>query len=1100
EKIYAIAEDDSGILWIGSFAEGLTSFVNGKFTPKHEIDGYPVKKVTAIFRDGNGELWVTTPDRVFKLTKNSEFQSYATPEDLKTIDPNSKFNVSFYDSKTGELWLGTFGSGLLRKKNGNIKPFGIEQGLPNMRVIYLYKDKSGNLWIGTDGGGLTRLKDRKLDTLSGTPGITDSYIYSMAEDREKNLWVGTLDHGLFQLRDNTFTAYTTREGLIHDHVKCICPTSSGELLIGTNKGISRFKNGEFKPLLPPGNRLENTAIVCISQSSSGLIRIGTDKGLYRFKEGKSPRLTPINELSDNKIICLLEDRIRGCTWVGTGNGLNRIDNNTDKITVCNTAKGLSGNVSEFLFMNDAGTVFVGTGEKLNRMDKPGTFTVQLLPDSSKKEYSFKCAIEDGSGTLWFGTNQGLIRIRGDQTNLYTIKHGLIENDINSILEDDAGYLWLGGENGISRIKKSELEAISHDGTAKVKPKWFTERDGMKSGWCNGPATKAGGRLFFPTAIGITTIDPDDIKTFGDYPWPHIETLIVNDREVPIPTDTSEANPIPLEHEQDWLEISYTGLTMINSDLVTFKYKLEGYDDNWSDAGNSRKIIYNVSSPGTYTFRIKAIRSDGKTDNQEDTLSLRLQPHFSETILFYISITLFILILAFSIYRLRVRQLKIRGKVLSGLVDQRTKDLKERNIELETAQQNLRQSNDLIAAKNTQLQSQTSQLTQQSEKLKEMDQMKSRFFANISHEFRTPLTLIMGPLEQMLSDSGDDNHKKKLNLMLRNSQRLLGLINQLLELSKFESGKVTLLASEQNAVPLLKGIVTNFEPLTNQNELDLVFQSETQDITLWLDAEKIEDIFYNLLMNAVKFTPPGGRVTLSVKEIIGKDETVPGDSLQISVSDTGPGIPRDQVAHIFNRFYQSDSTFEHRKKGSGIGLALVKELVRVHCGKIDVYSREGKGTTFIVQLPMGSSHLEPNERAAPGAPAADKGLPVAGKDIPVLEAGTGAESGLEAGAGAESDAGAIEKEIILVVEDSADVREYIRGTLEPTYTVIEAEEGETGLKEALKTIPDLVISDIMMPVMDGYELCNRLKEDIKTSHIPVILLTAKASEDHVVQGL
>ncbi|NIM18040.1 MAG: response regulator, partial [Candidatus Aminicenantes bacterium] len=395
----------------------------------------------------------------------------------------------------------------------------------------------------------------------------------------------------------------------------------------------------------------------------------------------------------------------------------------------------------------------------------------------------------------------------------------------------------------------------------------------------------------------------------------------------------------------------------------------------------------------------------------------------------------------------------------------------------------------------------------------MDKVKSRFFANISHEFRTPITLIMGPLEQMLSKSRDKEQQKNLNLMLRNSQRLLSLINQLLELSKFDSGKIKLQACQQNIIPFLKGIVSTFEPVVNKNELDLTFHPEEENITLYFDSKKLEEAVFNLFSNAVKFTPPGGKVTLNVTKNCTEDENFSSGSLNISVSDTGPGIPRDQLSHIFDRFYQSESTYENNHKGSGIGLAIAKEVVELHHGKINVHSLEGKGTEFIIRLPLG-----------PGVPADDKGVPADDKGAPIdkprfpadvtgdpvdVKAVVLGDLNLVEDHSDENDAAEAEKEIdpfeqakdiILVVEDSADVRDYIRGSLEPDYTVVEAKDGGEGIQKAQEIIPDLIISDIMMPGVDGYELCRVLKNDINTSHVPIILLTAKASEESIIQGL
>jgi signal transduction histidine kinase/DNA-binding response OmpR family regulator len=406
-----------------------------------------------------------------------------------------------------------------------------------------------------------------------------------------------------------------------------------------------------------------------------------------------------------------------------------------------------------------------------------------------------------------------------------------------------------------------------------------------------------------------------------------------------------------------------------------------------------------------------------------------------------------------------------------------------------------------------------QLEEQSEKLKEMDKVKSRFFANISHEFRTPLTLIMGPLEQMLANDvvTESERKKKLTLMLRNSQRLMDLITQLLELSKFETQKVKLEAYRHNIILFLKGTMASFEPVANKNELDLTFHAAEENIDLYFDPGKLEVVIFNLLSNAVKFTPAGGKITVTVSENAIRSANFPEGWLEISVDDTGPGLPREQLSQIFNRFYQSDSTYEHHLKGSGIGLAIAKELVELHHGEINVRSSEGKksGTEFILRFPLGDSHLKPEEIGGSSKKIfeykkIEEIMPLIKiaeeqHDSGDVKTGTVVSNEIPA-TKKESEHKEQEKNIILVVEDNADFRDYIRESLEPLYIVEEARNGREGMQKAQKIIPDLIISDIMMPEFDGYALCRVLKNSIKTSHIPIVLLTAKASEENIVAGL
>jgi DNA-binding response OmpR family regulator/two-component sensor histidine kinase len=367
---------------------------------------------------------------------------------------------------------------------------------------------------------------------------------------------------------------------------------------------------------------------------------------------------------------------------------------------------------------------------------------------------------------------------------------------------------------------------------------------------------------------------------------------------------------------------------------------------------------------------------------------------------------------------------------------------------------------------------------------------------------------------VITDSRDKGQKKKLNVMRRSSQRLLTLINQLLDLSRFDSGKMELQVACQNIVPFLKGTLASFHMVAVENQLELGFHSEEGEIPLYFDAPKMEEVMYNLLINAIKFTPSGGKISVSVT--VGKDrqdqDKKEVDFVYISLQDTGPGIPQEQLAHIFDRFYQSEGLKGRGHKGTGIGLALTKEVVLLHHGKIDVHSQEGKGTEFVIQLSMGRDHLKPNEILSTPEGAPGKGKC---KEIEILHVTKGLEAEEEEDnrdTGEVEPVGKVEtdvrgnemhppeKNIILVVEDEPDVREFIRAPLESFYTVVEAKDGQEGIAKAKEIIPDLIVSDIMMPGTDGYELCRVLKKDINTSHVPIILLTAKASEESIIQGL
>jgi signal transduction histidine kinase/DNA-binding response OmpR family regulator len=364
------------------------------------------------------------------------------------------------------------------------------------------------------------------------------------------------------------------------------------------------------------------------------------------------------------------------------------------------------------------------------------------------------------------------------------------------------------------------------------------------------------------------------------------------------------------------------------------------------------------------------------------------------------------------------------------------------------------------------------LRKKKQQFEELNELKSRFFTNLSHEFRTPLTLMMGPLQQLMESKRSQEEQQLLGIAYQNANNQLQLVNELLELSKLEAGKMALKASEQDALPFLKGLVYAFESLAAQRGVELAFQSDLHSLTLYFDASKLEKVINNLLSNAFKFTPEGGAISVRLSTM--------GKEACIAVADTGPGIPLDQQERIFDRFFQSD---EYQSMGSGVGLALVKELVKLHYGRVTLDSEPGKGTVFKVYLPLGQNHLSEGERVK----------------VPEHYART-PSNGAMSKVVLDRQHNIADAPRVLLVEDNAEVRAFVKQRLAVNFQVMEAADGQEGIDKALEEMPDLIVSDVMMPQKNGYELCSTLKHDVRTSHIPIILLTAKAEQEEKLQGL
>ncbi|MGA9119059.1 MAG: hybrid sensor histidine kinase/response regulator transcription factor, partial [Bacteroidota bacterium] len=508
----------------------------------------------------------------------------------------------------------------------------------------------------------------------------------------------------------------------------------------------------------------------------------------------------------------------------------------------------------------------------------------------------------------------------------------------------------------------------------------------------------------------------------------------------------------LRFDENVVELGFAAIDPGAAHLIDYLYRLEGLEEAWVQSNGRRFVRYPGLSPGKYVFRVKAVNKFGRWPDQEIALAVLIPPPWWRTTWAYAAYGLLMIGLLYSVYRVRLQQVHLQQK-----------------LKMEHFQR---------------------------EHLAEMDRLKSRFFANISHEFRTPLTLILGPIQKWRERAHEEDEKKDLSMAERSAHRLLRLINQLLDLSKLEAGATKLRAGRMNIVSLVKGFAYSFESSAGMRDIALNVCIEEEAIDVYCDRDLVEKIVSNLLSNAFKFTSRGGTVTVGLNRSVASSSRQgrEGDEekLVISVSDTGIGIPPDEVEKVFDRFYQVDASQTREHEGSGLGLALVKELVELHHGTIEVQSEVGKGTTFTVRLPMGRGHLKDDEIIE---------VPIG----PVTEVPEGEGTFVDKVSGEETKRSDSlqtngERPIVLVIEDNADVRSYIRDCLDLVYQVREARDGLDGVEKALEIIPDLVISDVMMPKKDGYEVCRTLKLDEKTSHIPIILLTAKAASENKIEGL
>jgi len=1059
-RVQTIIQRADGSLWAGTAPSGLFRIDGDTAIPVAEPGELASRDVTALYEDAGRTLWVGTTTGVFRydnglrrvtpdtldvmsfrasprgtglwiLARLSVFRLDAgVPVRVENrVDPPGNPELLFPDADG--LMLSTTGPELHREGR-RIYSLATDTAVMRagpMTITAAAFDHEGSLWLGTRAGGLHRLKPALFRVYSEAEGLSDRNVYAVYADRSDRIWIGGLNGGTNRLEGGRITHMGTAAG--HPPtVTSFLQDSTGQLWVGGGNGYG------IRVCAPSGDRcapprsdpIRGSRVSAIHEEPNGALWFGTDAGVFRLDAGRWTRFTKTDSAPTSPVR-VFRRTVDGALWMGTnGSGLARYRDG--EFTRLTHTDGLPSDLVRSLYADADGWLWVGTeGRGLVRLDP--------------REWA------DG---------------RRGRIVSYRAKDGLFDEVIHQILEDDMGRLWMSTNRGIFWVDRRELNEFADGRTARIHSTGYTERDGLRNREANGGSQPAGaksrdGRLWFPTQDGVAVVDPSRIQGNRIAPNVTIEQVIAGGAALRPGSERLE-----LGSAQRDLEIHYTALSFLAPANMRFRYRLEPYDATWVDAGNRRTAFYTKVPPGRYTFRVRASNNDGVWNERGTAVELRIAPHVWETGAFQLLVLLTVGLLLAGGVGWRVRGLRVRTRELGRLVDERTSELREHKQQLEA----------------------------QTEQLKELDRAKSRFFANVSHEFRTPLTLTIGPLEDLRARLGRtaSESPRELEMALRNSRRLLRLVNQILDVAKLEAGQMKLRARRQDLVTFARGVASAFAQIAEQKRIAFAVTASPAAIPVWFDPDALEKVLGNLLSNAFKFTPVAGRIALEIEAEPTAEET---GIARLRVSDTGPGIPVDQLAHVFERFHQVDESSTRAQLGTGIGLALAKELVELHGGSIAAENSEGEartGSAFTVTLPLGNAHLR------------DDQIVVAADGSAVTESGT-LPVEMAVGGGREGDAPEAERSVdlttLLVVDDSADLRAYVRAHFEPRYRVVEAADGAEGVEQARTIVPDLVISDVMMPRMDGSALCRALKDNPETDFIPIVLLTARASTDDRVAG-
>ncbi len=1105
--VRVIKEDRNGNLLIGTETGGLNIFDRNKeifFTPYNNDPEFGNREfsVNDIIEDKDGTLWLATDSNVLTMDTTGNMQTLKPDIEDRAISLNGIFIRNLKFDRNGLLWIGT-NEGLFiydRKYNTLAS---IELAIPeeeSKEIWELYLDDDGSMWVGTYSSGIFIIdtQTRNMEHIHLEPSMhRTETVRSISKGIFGAYWIGTrgglfkyskksgiLGHFLHNLQDP--------RSLSHNSVLCVYHDNKGETWVGTRGGVNllaKSKQVFHNYTAIPGNNnyLNSSSIYALWQNMDGKLWVGTEDGginIYDEVTETYDYLTvngkPGYTLTNNCIKTFLEDG-KGNLWVGTYlGGIDVINLKTKKITNYSFDASKKGSLIDNrvwdLCLDKNNQIWVATSRGVCRYnDETKTFIhypqlngneqmAWLKPDSKGNIWMgsldeviiynpennsinrhferSQTMFEDSQSRIWIATNDkglALYSALDGAIKYYDETQGLANNQTLCILEDGHNNLWISTSNGLSKF--SPATGIFNN---------YTTKDGLcNNQFCYGAALKTPtGELLFGTVSGFNSFKPEEIEeTDNDIPLIFTDLKVFNksvkigEGKKPLLTKSiSETEKISFNYKQNVFTLEFAALNYINSANNLYTYKLEGFNTDWNEPSKSRTATYTNLDPGNYTLRIKRVSIGNQQEGAELKLAISILPPFWKTNWFLVIIILMIMSLVYLIIRFFINREKIKSQLV---------------IEKANAR-----------------------------KLHEVDMMKLKFFTNISHEIRTPLTLILGPLNKMLqSKETDSNTRENLKLMQRNAQNLDRLISQLLDFRKLQSGNLKLNLTDADIVRFIKNIVNSFSGYAEEKNIKLTFNTLKERVFVSFDPDKIEKILNNLLSNAFKYTEENGSISVNLSLIFDSDDDDFSDAaeekqyIEINIKDTGKGIPRKNLERVFIRFFQSDE--KDAGSGAGIGLALVKDLVKIHKGKIFVTSKEGKGTKFTIRIPYdlciedgSKEEVTENDNKATKQSQESTANQIPGNDA----------------------------KIMLVVEDNADVRQFISSHFETVYQVYQASNGEEGWAKALEIIPDIIVSDIIMPQMDGYELCKRLKNDERTSHIPVLLLTAMHSKEHELKGI
>ncbi|MGE4287190.1 MAG: two-component regulator propeller domain-containing protein [Salinivirgaceae bacterium] len=1002
-----------------------TEFLTNKFE-------LPEVNSLHIFVDNDGDRWLyqeTNPTGIYYYSNKTEKWNHLTndPKCLYTLSSNTVKDIT--SDNRNQIWIATDHGGinLINKKtetNTHLEHHPDDKrSIVEKSMVCLYYDNENTLWAGSYKYGISyfsesifKFKHIRLKVSDKEPAF-DNDLNCFQEDREGNLWIGSNNKGLLRIDHRTGKQSLFQhqaenpQSLSNNVVVSLLNDSKNRLWVGTYQGgLNCYVNGRFEH--------------------------------YKIDNGNQ------NTVSNDNIWSLLEDSY-GNLWIATlGGGLNKLDAETGRFRQysMNSTPALSSNYVLCLHETHEKNLLIGTAHGLviyyPAQDRFITLTGNFSGTAQFINKNIMSVFEDSRGLIWIGTRDGLniINPKTDELTLLNKNTGIADNVICAILEDESKNLWVSTANGLSHLVVSTNPKT---GEYHFIPSNYDERDGLQGAAFNERSAyrTSAGDLIFGGTNGYNLVSPGRIKYNRNRPNLVFTDFLLFNKPVVIDSQyfkrvilekaISQTTVVDLTHQMNIFTIQFSALNYLQPAKTTYAYKLEGFDQDWvKTQGINPSATYTNLDEGSYTFLVKAANNDGFWSDEPIALTINVHPPIWKTnwaiFIYYLIITGIILLVA-------------------GIMRQRIRN------RFQIAQERL-----------------------EAKRNRELDQMKLRFFTNISHEFRTQISLVITPLDKLIKQTNDENTSKSLKMISRNANKLLQLVNQILDFRKMDAKGHKLNLAMGDAVLVIREICHSFAETYEKKNINLTFSASSEEIRMNFDEDKLSKIVSNLLSNAYKFTPKGGRIDVKISFTTVNNEP----QLRVSIADTGIGVKAEHRSQIFERFFQ-ENVPETKATGSGIGLHISKEFVELHGGTIWMEPNQQQGSVFVFTIPLvntNTTDLETHEVVETLSPG-------------VLDAD-----------GFDMAKAAKRKQTILIVDDNEDFRIFLHDNLQEFFEVLEAENGKKALEICLEQIPDMVISDVMMPELDGYELCKAMKSDVRSSHIPVILLTARTANEHIVQGL